>query len=217
MKEKRVKKELLNSKAKNKESLSEEEKAEIRLDIKLKLLSTAFNVLVFSGIGLCALLYGKYIECVILLVAFISLRYCFPTTYHSKSFWMCLLWSIMIFVVALPNVLPIGYSLLCGVIVGCVVDFILYKIQEFIDLKEFYTERTTLTLETITEEELTRLCKNLHYKQYKIDLAIKFFVHKWSNRQVWEYMCQNKMNVDWDSVIKIKYRISKDLKKHLNK
>lgn len=214
MKERHAKKELLNSK---KKTLSSEERAEMRLDIKLKLLSTTFNVLVFSGIGLCALLYGKYIECVVLLVAFISLRYCFPTTYHSKSFWMCLLWSIMIFVVALPNVLPIGYSLLCGVIVGCIVDFILYKIQEFIDLKEFYIEHTSITLETITEEQITTICKTLHYKQQKIDLAIKFFVLKWSNRQVLEYMCQNRMNVDWDSVIKIKYRISKDLKKYLNK
>lgn len=214
MKERHAKRELLNSK---KKTLSSEERAERRLDIKLKLLSTAFNVLVFSGIGLCALLYGKYIECVVLLVAFISLRYCFPTTYHSKSFWMCLLWSIMIFVVALPNVLPIGYSLLCGVIVGCIVDFILYKIQEFIDLKEFYTEHTSFTLETATEEQIVKLCKVLHYKKTKIDLAVKFFVEKLSNKQVLEWMCDNHLNVEYDTVRQYRYRILNDLTKLLKK
>lgn len=214
MKERHAKRESQNSK---KKTLSSEERAERRLDIKLKLLSTAFNVLVFSGIGLCALLYGKYIECVILLVAFISLRYCFPTTYHSKNFWMCLLWSIMIFVVALPNVLPIGYSLLYGVIVGCIVDFILYKIQEFIDLKEFYTEHTSFTLETATEEQIVKLCKVLHYKKTKIDLAVKFFVEKLSNKQVLEWMCDNHLNVEYDTVRQYRYRILNDLTKLLKK
>ena len=114
-------------------NLTSEEKAEKQLDIKLKLLSALFNILVFVGIGFCAFVSQKYIECIILLIAFISLRYTYPTTYHSKSFWLCLVWSIMIFVFALPNVLPIYLSLLFGVVIGCIVDLILYKIQENID------------------------------------------------------------------------------------
>lgn len=114
-------------------NLTNEEKAERKLDFKLKLLSTLFNILVFLGIGFCAFVNQKYIECAILLIAFVSLRYAYPTTYHSKSFWLCLLWSIMIFVLFLPNVLPLYLSILFGILVGCIVDFILYKIQEAVD------------------------------------------------------------------------------------
>ena len=171
----------------------------------------------FLGIGLCALIYGKYIECVILLIAFVSLRYCFPTTYHSKSFWMCLLWSIMIFVVALPQVLPISISLLCGIIVGLLVDFILYKIQEYVDLKSFYIKHTTFNLETANEEQIIELCKILKYKKTKIDLAIKFFVEKLSNKQVLEWMCENHLNVEYDTVRQYRYKINLDFKKLLKK
>lgn len=197
--------------------MSEDEKIEKRLDRKLKLLSFIFNVLVFTGIGICAYLNQKYIECIVLLVAFLTLRYCFPTTYHSRSFWLCLVWSILIFVVTLPNVMPIQYSLLSGVILGCFVDFMLYKIQEYIDLKNFYIEHSKFKLETATKEEIIELCKILHYKKPKIDLAIKFFVDKWTNKQVLEWLCENKLNVEYDTVKQYRYKINLDFKKLLKK
>ena len=89
-----------------------------RLEIKLKIISIAFNVIVFVGIALCSIFYNKYIECAILFLTFICLRYTFPKTYHSASLWVCLFWSIMIFFIALPNVLPIQLSILFGIVIG---------------------------------------------------------------------------------------------------
>lgn len=123
----------------------------------------------------------------------------------------------MIFVVALPNVLPITLSLLCGIIVGLIVVFILYKIQEYIDLKEFYTKHNIFSLETATEEQIIELCKILKYKKTKIDLAIKFFVEKLSNKQVLEWMCENHLNVEYDTVRQYRYKINLDFKKLLKK
>lgn len=96
-------------------------------------------------------------------------------------------------------------------------DFILYKIQEYIDLKEFYAEHTAFTLETATEEQIVKLCKILNYKKTKIDLAIKFFVEKLSNKQVLEWMCDNHLNVEYDTVRQYRYRILNDFNKLLKK
>lgn len=123
-------------KNKNQNNMTDMEKAEKRLNHKLKLLSALFNIIVFSAIGLCAFINQKYFECIILFASFVALRYAFPTTYHSASFWLCMFWSIAIFVIALPNVLPIRLSLLFGVLVGLLVDYILYKIQTVIDAKK---------------------------------------------------------------------------------
>lgn len=159
--------------------LTNEEKIERKLNIKLKLLSCLFNVLVFLGIGICAFINQKYIECIILLIGFISLRYIYPTTYHSTSFWLCLVWTILIFVIALPNTLPIQLSILYGMIVGCIIDFILYKIQEAKDNNDHLEfliakikEYERIDLYKMTENELRQYGASKGLSEVQQDILV---------------------------------------------
>jgi hypothetical protein len=49
-----------------------------------------------------------------------------------------------------------------------------------------------------------------------LELAIMFFVDKKDNNEVLKWMCDNHLNVEYDTIIKYKYRINKDLKKFEN-
>ena len=155
------------------------EKAERRLDFKLKLLSAFFNITVFLSIGICSVIYKKYFECVIYFISFISLRYMFPTTYHSSNLWVCMFWSIFIFVVSLPNILPIRLSLLFAVLIGLVVDCILYKIQDSIDtqnklcvLQDKIKNYESVDIYKMSEDELRQYGASKHLSELQIDILV---------------------------------------------
>lgn len=190
---------------------------EQKLNLRLKLLSFAFNLCVFLGLTICAIFNSKYIECIILLVSFLALRYAFPKTYHSQSFWVCMFWSIAIFFIALPNVLPIHLSIFFGVVIGCVVDFVLFKIEDYLFLQRFYKKHTEFNLDNPTKEQIVDICKALHYNQNKIQLAVMFFVDKLSNYEIWEYLQNKNQEITVETVTKYKYRMKKDIEKFTTK
>ena len=86
-------------------------------------------------------------------------------------------------------------------------SYALYKIEFYILRK-----KSKLNLDCCTAEQITYCCKLLKYKKDKIDLAIKFFVEKYTNLQVYNWLCENKLNVEYETVAKYKYRILKDLR-----
>lgn len=192
-------------------------KEEISLDRKIFLLKISFNVCVILGIGICFILSNKIIEGFFLLISYLFLRYCFPKTYHCQTILGCLFWSIMIFIIAEPFVLPRYLSLLSSVVIGYLMTFILYKVQCYFDYKDFYNKHNEFKLETATNEQIEYLCKLLNYKENKIELAKMFFVDKKTNEQVFKYMIDIKQNVDLDTIRQYRYRILKDFKKILEK
>lgn len=169
--------------------------------------------IVYVGIGIAAIINQKYIEALFLFISFIALRYCFPKTFHSRNVWHCVFWSIVVFWVGIPVVLPVSVSIFCSVLIGYLITYILYLIEDYIEKKQFCLKFTEFSIDNPTREQIEYACKILHYKKDKIDLAIMFFVDKLSNKQVLEYMCTHGLNVEYDTVVQYRYRIKKDLLK----
>jgi predicted DNA-binding protein (UPF0251 family) len=111
---------------------------------------------IFLGIAVCGLLNGKTFETAFLFVAFIVLRYCFPKTFHSKSVYRCVFYSILIFAIAIPHTLPLCISLFSSVIVGFLMTYVLYLIEDYVELKT----KSELTLNDIPKDKLLDIVEN---------------------------------------------------------
>lgn len=168
---------------------------------------------IYAGIILAAIINQKYIETLYLFISFIALRYCFPKTFHSHNVWHCAFWSIGVFWVAIPAVLPITASIFSSVLIGYLITYLLYVVEDYIEKKQFCLRYTEFSIDNPTRDQIEYACKLLHYKRDKIDLAIMFFVDKLSNKQVLEYLCTHGLNVEYDTVLQYRYRIKKDLLK----
>ena len=172
-----------------------------------------FHFLVMGSVFIIATIFDKYIEAVCYLIAFFSLRYTFPKTYHSDSIVICMSITIAMFSLSIAFCPPIYSYILISILLALTECFMLWFIKDRQDLKEFKNTYTSFKLETATEEQIINRCKLLHYKKDKIDLAVRFFADKWSNKQVFDWLCENKLYVEYDTVIKYRYRMSKQLKK----
>lgn len=197
-------------------------KAYTKIKIKLFLFDFTFNLIVFSLIGIFAYLNDKIIETILFYVAWLFVRYAFPKIFHFKqsktailNILGCLFWSVLIFYVVIRHLFPVSISIFMSVIISVGVNYILYKIQDYIDLKLYFARNSKFSIETATKEQIEKCCNLLHYKKDKTTLAILFFVEKLSNEQVWNYMLKNKQNVELDTVRQYRYRILKDLNKFI--
>lgn len=111
---------------------------------------------IFLGIAVCGLINGKLAETAFLFVAFITLRYCFPKTFHSKSFYRCAFYSVLIFAVAIPNTLPLCVSLFSSVLIGLLMTYALYLIEDYVEFKT----KKELDIKDLTIEEINKYLNN---------------------------------------------------------
>lgn len=81
--------------------------------------------------------YGTYLEIIICMASFMSLRYCFPKTYHCNTLFKCMSTTAVIFWIANIYMIAIGIhiSILINILVGLLIGYILYLVQDYIDLK----------------------------------------------------------------------------------
>lgn len=148
---------------------------------KFKLFQISTYAIVFLTIGLMAFLTGKYIETVGLFVGFVWFRYAFDKTYHSNSFWLCILISVIVFVIAIIFIPNKHISILTCIIFGLIIDYIAYKIKDYNDLKlsiNEYTKPKIFSTDSCNEDELVERCKELRLSEDNTNLAIEFFIKK---------------------------------------
>lgn len=131
----------------------------------------AIYSVIYIGIALAGFINNKIIETIFLFISFISLRYCFSKTFHSKSVYMCMFWSIFAFWVAIPHTLPISISIFSSVLVGFAMTYILYVIQDYIDFKE----KKELTLFDLPKDKLEYYIENSTLKDEE-KFAIKYYI-----------------------------------------
>lgn len=81
--------------------------------------------------------YGTYIEIIICMLSFLSLRYTFPKTYHSKKLSKCMTTTAIMFWLANIYMIVVGIhvSILINVLIGLLLGYLAYIIQDYIDLK----------------------------------------------------------------------------------
>lgn len=158
---------------------------------------------------MAGVLNQKYIETAFLFVAFISLRYCFPKTFHSKSVYRCVFYSIVVFWIGIPHTLPIAISLFSSVIIGFIITFILYKIADYVDYKERLFKLESKTIWQMTENELADYCYAKGIRGDMLEFVIMKVVYQMQFAEIgkklgyavdtlkdWSPICKRKLGID---------------------
>lgn len=145
------------------------------LPIKLRIRFYAFKyglyAFIFLMIGLFAFLLDKHIEAIFLFVTYVCVRYRFPKTFHHKNTYWCVFWSILSFWLCILTILPIHLSILSSVVVGLLLCYILYKVQDAIDIKE---ENARLKEEINTKKEFSLYsCSREEFETYCLEHKVR--------------------------------------------
>lgn len=178
---------------------------------KFKLFQISTYAIVFLAIGLMAFLTEKCIETVALFISFICLRYAFSKTYHSNSFWLCILISIVVFIVAILFMPNKHLSLLTCIIFGLIIDYVAYKVKDYSDLElsmQEFTKPKPFSVDNCTQEELLQRCRELHLSEDNTNLAIEFFIKKTK-----QSVLADKLSIDELSISRRKHRLKQKLNK----
>lgn len=175
-----------------------------KLRIKFFAYKYGLYAFIFLMIFAFAFIFGKHIEAVFLFLSFAFLRYKFPKTFHHNSTYWCVFLSILSFWVCTCAVLPLSYSILSGVVVELIFCFFLYKVQDYIDIKNEIKELKTpkFSLYSCTKDEFATFCLTHNVRNDRveyvwdlirgtsdnIELADKYFVEPQTIKQDrWRY------------------------------
>ena len=175
--------------------------------VKFRLFQAATYGIVFATIALMAVITGKYIETIGLFVSFVALRYAFEKTWHSKSFWMCIFISCIVFVVAIGFVPNKGVSILACIAFGLCIDYVAYKYKDYEDVRlELYKP---FNVDTCTRDELLARCREVGLSDENTNLAFEFFITKTKQSEIADRLFINEKSVQMR-----KQRLRKKLNKN---
>lgn len=165
--------------------------------------------IIYLGIAVAGVLNQKYIETAFLFIAFVALRYCFPKTFHSKSVYRCVFYSIVVFWIGIPHTLPIAISLFSSVIIGFIITFILYKIADYVDCKERLFKLESKTIWQMTENELADYCYAKGIRGDMLEFVIMKVIYQMQFTEIgkklgyavdtlkdWSPICKKKLGID---------------------
>lgn len=160
----------------------------IRLRIKLKiiLIDLLFELIVNSIIFAVAYFSSRIIETIFFYISWRVFRFAVPKIFHVRlkspimSVVGCGICSCATFVISIKLMLPIGVSLFSSVIVGSLVNFVLYKVQDYIDLKNLQMKEE-INIYSMPEDELRNYAKSKHISEQIIDTLVLRVIHnyKW--------------------------------------
>ena len=173
---------------------------------KFRLFQASTYGIVFSAIILMAIVTGKYIETLSFFVAFVTLRETFGKTYHSSSFWKCILISVVVFVISILFMPNKNLTILACIVFALIVDYIAYKYQDYIDLHEIVNR--PFNVEHCTEADLISRCREVNLSEENTKLAVEFFIKKTKQSQI-----ADMLFIDEKSVQAKKRRLRKILNK----
>ena len=168
-------------------------------------------IIVIGSISLCSWFTQCWIEGIMFCIAHIYIRKVFNKQFHFYKTGYCLILTLGIIWLCIPISLPVNLSLLSSIPIAFGICLLGWVVQDWIDNNEMFHVKQ-LDIKHLTKEQVIDICNELEYKKDKQDLAIMFFVEKLSNKEVWNILCTTNRNVEWDTVTKYKYRITKDFK-----
>lgn len=166
--------------------------------IRFRLFQLMINTVILIAVFSFAFLFGRVLECVIILLSYFLLRYKFDKTFHSSNMWGCVALSILMCWVMIAVTLPISVSVLSSVMVALVDCYALYKIKDCFDMRNQIIKLTApkpFNADTCTETELLERCSKLRLSQENTELAIDFFIHKTKQSILADRLCIDEMSV----------------------
>ena len=111
-------------------------KALIKFKIKNFIAILPYHILVMSGVAIISFIFNKWLEALCFIIAFFSLRYKFPTTYHAKKILYCMLITNATFMASIV-LCPSIYMYIFGGLLFAFADcLIMWYIQSREDIKQ---------------------------------------------------------------------------------
>ena len=196
-------------------------KAKIKFKLKSFIAMLPYHFLVMGSVAIFALIFAKWVEAVLFLVAFFTLRYKHPTTFHAKSIITCMIITNVMFALSVV-VCPYADTYIFGALVFAYLDtFILWYVQtkEILKAQKEYAEQVANELRVRLAElenptqEIIEKCRKAKLSRRDTEIAIKYFVEKNTPKEIWLWICESIEydNIEWDSVYRILARISHKL------
>lgn len=183
-----------------------------KIRIKLFLFDLLFELIMWSSIGFCAFFNNKIIETIFFCCCWIAFRFVFPKEYHYKhsdkavyNILGCLFWSNVIFWVLIPNILPLGTSIFASVVASMLINTILYKFQDYLDLKKEIANQT-IDIYSLDEENLRKYAISKGLGEMMIDTLVLKVIHNYKWVEI-----QNERNYSKTAIKYHKKRINEIL------
>ena len=172
-------------------------------------------VIIIGSIALCSWIFNRWLEGLMFVIAHLVIRRVFDKQFHFSETAYCLILTLAIVWFAIPITLSVTTSLLSSIIIAFIVCFVGYVAQDRVDLLKEKRMAKRFTFATCTKEDVIKVANALGYNKDKQDLAVMFFADRLSNKQIWQILCNTQRNVEWDTVKKYKYRMTKDFKNYI--
>lgn len=163
--------------------------------IGFRVYQITLNLVILLCTGLFAFRLDKVIIAIVVLFAYMTMRYKFDKTYPNKSTWICVILSILMMFAMIYASLPIGVSLLSGVCIASIDCYILYKVKDYNDLKFERQEPLHFNPNKCSQIELVARCQELGLSQDNIDFAVMVFIKKLKHKQIAELLCIEEKSV----------------------
>jgi hypothetical protein len=156
--------------------------AKVRL--KIFALNLTFELILNGLILFTAYLCDKFLLTALFYIPFHGLRYAFPKIFHAKgskplySLMQCAMLSYLCYLVAMKLMLPLNISIFSGVIVGVLINYILYKIEDYLELKR-KSASLLFRLCQMSEDDLRSYAISKHISETMVDTLVLRLKHNY--------------------------------------
>lgn len=168
------------------------------------------------------ILYSIF-DCFVFYIPFWYIRINFKDTYHSDKWKHCKKWTrIMLCTgVIVLWILPIKYSLFNGLLIAFICCLVLYLVAIEVNEKKLIKKQNEELFKQITEmleinknpkEKLLDLCAERNISERDTKIAVMYYIDRLRPKQIWEWLCDNREDMEYGSVYKLLNRLSKKLK-----
>lgn len=164
------------------------------------------SVFQFVLVGtLCYFINNVTWQYIVVFVSFVFMRLCFGKSYHCNSVIACTTLSCVTFISATRLGLPPHISVLCNVLNGCLLAYLMYVLYYFFK----YTTAQAITIQKgMSKDLLLIVCKENNLTEFETNILIEYYCNR--NKLLW---IANKYGYSEDRLKAIKRNILERISK----
>lgn len=152
------------------------------VDIGFKVFVVLLSVAQFVIVGtLCYFINDALFEYIAIFISFVFMRYVFGKSYHADKIIKCTMLAIIVFLIATRASLPPWVSVLCNVLLGCCIAYIMY-------IWYYYAEYTSVRYITLYKgmplDELILYCKDRNLNELETKRLELRYVHSKTYKEI---------------------------------
>ncbi len=145
-------------------------------DVGFKLFIIMLSICQIAIVGVaCYFINNVTIEYLVIIMSFFFMRQCFGKSYHADSVIKCTTLSILVFVLSTRLSLPMYFTILCNIFIGCLVAYIMHIWYYYIK----YTTNVGITIcKGMTLENLLEIKNQYNLNEMEFDILNDYYVKK---------------------------------------